>query len=239
MKLWLIRRTKYWFTRLRLHALFGPFTGAMEQLLWLARMSRWVATKPALAYDDFPGGAWNYLKRYPYFEHVRSTLDPAVPLMYLEFGVAQGHSFKWWLAHDTHAVSRFHGFDTFEGLPEDWGDFKKGAMTTGSRLPDVGDPRATFHKGMFQDSLPPVLAALNRDGMRLVAHMDADLYSSTLYALTSLAPHLRSGDLVLFDEFFVPTHEFRAYVEFLQAYPIALDPIAAANNYCFVAFRVR
>jgi hypothetical protein len=239
MKLWWIRKTKYWFTRLRLHVVVMPFSGAMQQLLWLARMSRWVARKPKLAYDDFPGGKWNYLKRYPYFGFLRGRLDASVPLLYLEFGVAQGHSFKWWLAHDTHAASRFHGFDTFEGLPEDWGDLKKGAMTTGSKLPDVSDPRATFHKGMFQDTLPSVLSTLRRDDMRMVAHMDADLYSSTLYALTALAPHLRSGDLVLFDEFFVPTHEYRAYEEFLQAYRITLEPIAAANNYCFVAFQVR
>lgn len=238
MKLWLIRKTKYWFTRMRLHVVFLPFTGVMEQLLWLTRMSRWVADKPRLAYDDFPAGAWDYSKRYPYFAHLRSLLDPAVPLTYLEFGVAQGHSFKWWIGHDTHAASRFHGFDTFEGLPEDWGDFKKGAMSTGSKLPEVSDPRATFHKGMFQDTLPPLLAGLKREGI-LVVHLDADLYSSTLYALTALAPHFRTGDLVLFDEFFVPTHEFRAYTEFLQAYPIGSEPIAAANNHCFVAFRVK
>ena len=68
--------------------------------------------------------------------------------------------------------------------------------------------------------------------------MDADLYSATLYALTSLAPYLKKGDIIFFDEFVVPTHEFKAYSDFIQSYYINLELIAAANNYYFVAFKV-
>ena len=31
--------------------------------------------------------------------------------------------------------------------------------------------------------------------------MDADLYSATLFTLTSFAPFLKKGDIILFDEF--------------------------------------
>ena len=41
--------------------------------------------------------------------------------------------------------------------------------------------------------------------------MDADLYSSTLYVLTMLAPYLKAGDIVMFDEFTVPRHEYLAF----------------------------
>jgi hypothetical protein len=69
--------------------------------------------------------------------------------------------------------------------------------------------------------------------------LDADLYSATLFVLASLAPYLNENDLVLFDEFSVPTQEFKAFYEFRQAYPhIQLQPIAAANNFYFTAFKV-
>ena len=68
--------------------------------------------------------------------------------------------------------------------------------------------------------------------------MDADLYSATIYVLTAIAPFLKKGDIIFFDEFAVPTHEFKAYYEFVQSYYFDLELIAAANNYYFVAFKV-
>lgn len=68
--------------------------------------------------------------------------------------------------------------------------------------------------------------------------LDADLYSATLYVLTSLAPFLQKGDIIFFDEFAVPTHEFKAYYEFVQAFYPNIELIAAANNYYFAAFKV-
>ena len=73
---------------------------------------------------------------------------------------------------------------------------------------------------------------------RNVIMLDADLYSATLYALTTLAPFLKKGDIVFFDEFAVPTHEFKALYEFVQSYYTNLELIAAANNYDFAAFKV-
>jgi len=59
-----------------------------------------------------------------------------------------------------------------------------------------------------------------------------------LYALSSLAPFLKKGDIIFFDEFAVPTHEFKAFYDFLQAYMLNLELIGAANNYYFTAFKV-
>jgi hypothetical protein len=68
--------------------------------------------------------------------------------------------------------------------------------------------------------------------------MDADLYSSTLFALTRLAPFLRPGDLLLFDEFGVPMHEFKAWTEFAAAYKVEATLLGQANDWLQVAFRV-
>ena len=69
--------------------------------------------------------------------------------------------------------------------------------------------------------------------------LDADLYSSTLFVLTSLAPFVKKDDIIFFDEFAVPTHEFRAYQHFISSYYVNLELLGAASNYYFVAFKVK
>ncbi len=156
---------------------------------------------------------------------------------YLEFGVAGGESFNWFLQQNTNAYSRFYGFDTFDGLPEDWGPFKKGAFTNNNVLPTIKDNRGKFFKGLFQQTVPAFLKDLD-NSRRNVLMMDADLWSATLYVLTKIAPYLKKGDIIFFDEFVVPTHEFKAYLDFVESHYINLELIAAANNYYFAAFKV-
>ena len=69
--------------------------------------------------------------------------------------------------------------------------------------------------------------------------MDADLYTSTLYVLTMLDSYLKPGDIVLFDEFGVPTHEFLAFNNYTSSYQRKFELIGAANNYFFTAFKVK
>jgi hypothetical protein len=46
-------------------------------------------------------------------------------------------------------------------------------------------------------------------------------------------------DIIFFDEFVVPTHEFMAYQQFIDSYYFDLELIGAANNYYFTAFKVK
>ena len=156
---------------------------------------------------------------------------------YLEFGVANGGSFYWWLNNHTNQQSTFSGFDTFSGLPEDYGPFKKGDMSNGNEVLQTDDVRASFYQGLFQQTLPGFLKKFNNQKLTVI-HMDADLYSSTLFTLTSFAPYLKKGDIILFDEFCVPTHEFLAVKNFIESYYINLTPIAASNNFLFTALQV-
>ena len=53
--------------------------------------------------------------------------------------------------------------------------------------------------------------------------MDEDLYSSTLFVLTKLIPFLEKDDVIIFDEFGVPTHEFRAFSDIVSSYNLRYE----------------
>ncbi len=236
MKLYLIRFIKSAFIYLQLHRFFGFFTGAISNLLYLTKFSAWAYANRKIAFNDFVS-KWDYTKRYPMYEWVIENYQLNVSVNYLEFGVASGHSFRWWLERNKNPESRFYGFDTFNGLPEDWGPYKKGSFSNDNQVPVVHDDRAAFYQGLFQQTLPGFIQ--NFDNVRKnIIMLDADLYSATLYTLTTLSPFLKKGDIIFFDEFVVPTHEFKAYLDFTQSHYIDLKLIAAANNYYFVAFQV-
>ncbi len=203
----------------------------------MSKFSAWANRNRKIAYNDFPS-KWNYQKRYSLYKWVlekENLVNTAIN--YLEFGVASGESFRWFLKLNMNPDSRFYGFDTFTGLPENWGSFKKGAFDNKNVVPEINDTRGKFYQGLFQQSLPGFLPELDNSKKNIIM-MDADLYSATLYVLTSIAPFLKKEDIIFFDEFAVPTHEFKAYLDFVQSYYINMDLIAAANNYYFTAFKV-
>ncbi len=236
-KLYFIRKFKSIFTRFKLHIIVEPFSNVMLQLAHMSKLSKWVHQQ-SIAFNDFYSSKWDYQKRINLYKYLNENFIKNKAITYLEFGVAGGHSFLWWLQHNTNTDSVFHGFDTFTGLPEDWGPFKKGDMSTNTQLPDVkNDKRAYFHQGLFQQTLPTFVKNYEND-KPLIIHMDADLYSSTLFSLTTLAPFLKKGDIIFFDEFFVPTHEYLAFKNFTESYYINYKAIAAQNNYLFMAFEI-
>lgn len=204
------------------------------------KLSRWITTqrKMKLEFDDFFKLVRNYGERFKLHEFVlKSENLTNTQIDYLEFGVASGISFEWWLKENKNENSRFYGFDTFEGLPEDWGIFKKGEMA-----PDqlkFQDGRFKFYKGLFQDTLPGFLKTTKLDNnIRKVIHLDADLFSSTLFVLTSIYYILRPGDILIFDEFCVPNHEFFAFRIFVESFNVKYKAIGAFNNYLQVALEI-
>ena len=226
------------FIRFQLHRIVEPFSGFLLNLVYLSKVSKWVTRNRDIAYNDFYSGRWDYNKRYDLYEYIFKEKQLDNVITYLEFGVSGGYSFSWWVKRNSHPGSRFTGFDTFEGLPEDWGGFSKGAMSTNSQVPQLDDKRVSFIKGLFQDTLPDFVKALDKT-KRKVIMMDADLYTSTLFTLTTLAPFLEKGDIVLFDQFNVPLHEFLAFSNFTDSYYLKFQLIGAANNYYFCAFEMQ
>jgi len=135
-----------------------------------------------------------------------------------EFGVQKGKSINFFARKCPRAL--VYGFDSFEGLEEDWQGFnqQKGAFSTKGRLPKC-EKNVVLFKGWFTETVPTFLEQLARANINLL-HMDADTYKPTAYVLNSLSENLVRGSIIIFDQFFgypnFQQHEFKAWQEFSQ-----------------------
>jgi O-methyltransferase len=222
---------------MRPHIILGWLRRPLLKISNTLSLTRWITGQNKIAgLNDFYSSGRDYSKRYQLYRYVADTLQlENEAIDYLEFGVAKGFSFKWWLSACTNNDSRFYGFDTFEGLPENWGTFNRGDMA--ADIPETEDNRAKFIKGLFQDTLQDFLFSYKTaPGKRKIIHLDADLFSSTLFVLSSLAPCLKRGDILIFDEFNVPDHEFFAFRIFCDSWYIKTRLLGAVNNFLQTAF---
>ena len=237
-KLDVIRKAKALFMKWNLHTVVHPFGNGLTTAVNMGQMSKWRKQHPVKGYNDFYQSTWDYNRRYNLYEAVVKQEDLlSSPIDYFEFGVSGGISFKWWLQRHTDPSSRFFGFDTFEGLPEKWGHFAKGSMAATLESLQINDPRARFYKGLFQHTLIPFLEQYDNRNRKLI-HIDSDLFSAAIFTLSQLYRCLKPGDILLFDEFAVPQHEFLAFKIFTESFYINYEVIGAANNYLFVAVKV-
>jgi hypothetical protein len=151
-------------------------------------------------------------------------------VLYLEFGVFQGASMRYWSKALLNPASMLHGFDSFEGLPEDFcvgGGYTKGRFSTGGSIPDIDDHRVRFFKGWF-DQVLPTYEVPPHD--RLVINIDADLYSSTITVLNHLRPWIKQGTFIYFDDLSRPEHEAKAFDEFIQQTGLRFAPVCADQS---------
>jgi tetratricopeptide (TPR) repeat protein len=134
----------------------------------------------------------------------------------LEFGVRHANSTRQLAAL---AKQDVHGFDSFEGIPEDWHDEGKGSYSTRGHIPDVPS-NIHLHAGWFDTSLPAFLKT-NTEQARLI-NIDCDIYSSTKTVLDFLAPRIVKGTVIIFDEYIGNQHwredEYKAFQEAVKAY---------------------
>jgi hypothetical protein len=156
-------------------------------------------------------------------------------VLYLEFGVYQGDSIRYWQRLLKNPQAILHGFDSFEGLPERWTvDRPKGYFSTSGQVPEVSDNRVKFFKGWFEETLPNYVPPAHEV---LVVNMDADLYSSTKFVLSHLKNVISVGSWLYFDEFSNWLHEFRAFREFVEETAMKFETVAASADLWHVAFR--
>lgn len=232
VKLYWIKRLKYYFFRFGIHHILPEHK--LNFLSHLSALSKWIHAQKNMKFSSFPDSVFDYSRRFDLYQFIIENELGEAAIDYLEFGVSKGVSFKWWVEKVKNPKAKFYGFDTFTGLPEDWGPFKKGAMSSGNALPEIDDTRYEFFQGLFQDTLYRFLKNYDSDKRKIV-HLDADLYTATLFVLTTMSPYLKKGDIIIFDEFNVPLHEFKAFREWADSFYINYSVIGEVNNFFEVA----
>lgn len=134
----------------------------------------------------------------------------------LEFGVASGRTINHLASLTTKTV---YGFDVFTGLPETWRTgFEKGAFAR-SNLPEVAS-NVELVVGLFDQGID-VFLAKNAPNFISLLHVDCDLYAGTKTIFEKLGHLLRTGSIIVFDEYFNypgwQQHEFKAFKEFIKS----------------------
>jgi hypothetical protein len=186
-----------------------------------AKLNKWIRGNKSKVFEN----------RFSLYEYIQENYIKSSKIQYLEFGVYRGESINKWVDINKNIESKFFGFDTFTGLPEEWGSYlEQGHFDTNGETPSINDSRVRFIKGLFQDSLPIFMNDYVSDG-QLVIHNDSDLYSSTLYTLSTLNSYIPAGTIIIFDEFASPMHEFRAWNDYLSAFMRKATLIGSAGPY--------
>lgn len=151
----------------------------------------------------------------------------------MEFGVGSGESTRIIAAH-----MPVLGFDSFEGLPEDWREgFPAGSFTQNGVPPDLPN-NVGLRIGRFED-----IPAGSLRGTRSVGllHVDCDLYSSAKAALElaftqieRTPPDRYHGLIVVFDEYHgyegSEQDEQRAWLELSAHYRLEWSPIGHSHQ---------
>ena len=171
------------------------------------------------------------------FEHsVNVLFDYALPLikkngLILEFGVRKGKTTKEIAKRIKSRIC--HGFDSFEGLPEDWSgqQYAKGAYSENGKIPKL-PKNVKIHKGWFKDTVPKFSKTITEKIAFI--HFDCDLYSSTKTILDHIGNRIEKDTILIFDEYFnYPNwkqHEYRAFQEFVKKRKISYEYLAFTSK---------
>ena len=140
--------------------------------------------------------------------------------LFLEFGVWKGESINLFGNFLAQHNNEIHGFDSFEGLTEDWLTHvynPVGALSLNKKTPKVLK-NVKLVIGKVQETLENFLKN-KKDKKIIFAHMDMDTYASTKYALSCIKPFLQKGSVILFDEFYgYPNWEHQEYKAFKEVF---------------------
>jgi len=162
-----------------------------------------------------------------------AALAAAKPGLQIECGVYWGRSIRY-IAQKTKAT--VHGFDSFEGLPENWKDGEaKGAYSTHGVMPRV-PAEVKLYPGWFDQTLPEFIKKQSQQIGLL--HIDCDLYSSTRTVLQTLHPLIGPGTVIVLDDYMgypgYQQHEYKAFHEYCDQNKLKYEYL----SYCFLGREV-
>tara|TARA_X000000368_G_C23044614_1_gene718574 strand:+ start:846 stop:1565 length:720 start_codon:yes stop_codon:yes gene_type:complete len=138
--------------------------------------------------------------------------------LFLEFGVFRGESINIFSKILKERNLEIYGFDSFEGLEEDWSMNEynpTGTFSLNKKKPHVPN-NANLIQGKVQNTLEEFLKK-NKEKKIIFSHMDMDTYMPTKFTLVKIKPFLTKGSILLFDQFYGypnwQNHEFKAFKE--------------------------
>jgi hypothetical protein len=157
--------------------------------------------------------------------------------LFLEFGVADGNSVN--IIAESIADRLVYGFDSFQGLPENWEFVPAGTFSTEGILPKVRD-NVQLQDGLFEATLLEFLKT-HKEPVSFL-HIDSDLYSSARTVLFTLQEQIIQGTIIEFDEYFnYPNwkqHEYKAFQEFVHEFNVKYEYVAFNDNAFSVTVRI-
>ena len=149
----------------------------------------------------------------------------------VEFGVFEGESLKIISSMFEPYGSTCYGFDTFQGLTEEWriGErtMPKGSYSTEGHIPSgmpsncryiIGDASKTIHSFLGNHEQPISFA-----------HFDMDIYTPTANVLRAISNRLVPGSIICFDQ-------HHGYAGWKKGEFKALSEELAEFNYEYIAF---
>lgn len=168
------------------------------------------------------------------------TVDGA----FLEMGVCTGKTINFIAALNPHQT--IYGFDSFEGLPEDWVRddiaIKKGSFALKEGFVPPVLHNVKLYKGWFNKVLPSFKAQILKQRPIAFLHIDCDLYSSTKDVFTILKDNIQTGTIIVFDEMYNypgwQAQEFKAFNELVDAKHCKIEYLAYNPNNEQVAIKI-
>jgi hypothetical protein len=155
----------------------------------------------------------------------------AAPGLVAEFGVWTGGSINQLAS--LAKPKAVYGFDSFEGLREDWKGWKetKGHFSLEGRLPAV-EQNVVLVKGWFHETLPGFLSEHPEPASFL--HIDSDTYESAGTILDLIGSRIRPGTVIVFDEYFGyrgwKLGEYKAWQQFAADRRVAYEYVGFSTQ---------